>query len=304
MSESQRHLFITGAGGRLGQALLGQLIEQGWMVRALWHPSAGPLPENPKHGKLQWVEGDVLDEFKLRSQMQGCQSVLHMAGLILSRDPRDLYRVNTQGTARVVQACEAVGVDHFVQVSSISVDYPVRTPYAQSKWMAEQVVQNSQINWTIVRPTLLVGQGGGAEYRLFAKLCRLPIVALPQGGKALKRPVHVNDLATGLCQLLSSGSISYQKTYSLAGLETLSLAQMLQLMKSELVHHQMSQQKIISFPSILAQGIAAVLDFFPVAHFSWKQALAGLLQDANPDIHNAQNDFSYNPLTLQGRWWM
>jgi len=288
-----RRILVTGAGGALGAALLGHLQNQGWWVRALVLPNT--VPELA--GANETCQGDVCEPSSLQSALTGVDVVLHMAGLILSRDANILQLVNTQGTCNMLTACAQAGIRRFVYVSSTSVEYPKRNAYAQSKWDAEQAVRASNLDWTIVRPTLLVGKGGGAEYNMFAKLVRWPLVALPAGGYARKRPVHVQDLAVGLVALLPNPA-TISNTYSLAGCEVISLRRML----AELAYaNQRPYPLVIPIPTWFLVPWAKLLDHFPL-RFSASQALMGLGEDAVPSIDDAVRDFGFAPKSVQGRW--
>lgn len=292
--DSTRKLLVTGAGGALGSALLGQLRREGWWIRALVLPGTGAL--SMAH---ETVEADLCQAHTLPRCLAGITHVLHMAGLILSNDPQRLFAVNSDGTRNLVDCCVQAGIERLVYVSSISVEYAHRNPYAESKWQAEQIVRASPLAWSIVRPTLLVGRGGGAEYRMFARLARWPVLALPAGGRARKRPVHVDDLAAGLCALLRAEAKTIGQCYALAGNETYSLREMIAALA---LAQGYRTPVLLPLPRWICHGAALWLDYLPGRTFSARQALMGLLEDAVPSIAAAQQDFAYAPATLQGRW--
>ena len=293
MPSHAKMILVTGAGGSLGAALLGQLRASGWIIRAL------VLPDSPFCANAdETVEADLCVASGLGKCLADVDVVLHMAGLILSNEPDRFFAVNTEGTRNLVQACVQMGVRRFVYVSSISVEYPVRNPYAESKRLAEDIVRSHGLDWTIVRPTLLVGRGGGAEYRMFARLARYPFLLLPQGGTALKRPIHVDDLSSGLCKLLGS-SASLGKTYNLAGCDILSLRQMISAIRQDESRKRLS---VGSVPVLFCKVLARILDWVPLRRYSARQALFGLVTDCVPSIEDAQSDFAFSPCSLTGRW--
>ncbi len=289
-----KRILITGAAGALGNALLGKLREDNWWIRALVLPGQPllPLAHETHFGDLTQLE-------TLQGLLVDIDVVFHMAGLILTKRSHLFASVNEMGTQNLIQLAQAYSLEHFVYISSTSVDYPEPTVYAQSKFAAERLVKKATTHWTIVRPTLLVGKGGGAEYQIFKKLSLWPICILPLSGKAQKRPIHVDDLAKGLCQLLEHRSQTIGKTYSLCGQETLSLAQMLQDIRQE---SKKPPMKVFTLPPMLFSLIAMGFDRLPMGRFSMRQALAGLIQDATPSFEQAQRDFFFQPQPLKGRW--
>src|SRR5205814_1081565 len=118
------------------------------------------LPGDPLRARLdprcEVVEGDLADPAALDQACAGVELVYHLAAVILSPDVTVFDRVNRDGTATLVRAAAAAGVRHFVYVSSASVVYPRRTPYAESKLAAERIVAaEARFAHTIVRPTLV-----------------------------------------------------------------------------------------------------------------------------------------------------
>jgi len=289
-----KRILVTGAAGALGNALLGKLREDNWWIRAL------VLPGQPSLSLAHETHfGDLTKVETLQGVLADIDVVLHMAGLILTKNKHLFSTVNEVGTQHLLQLAQANSLEHFIYISSTSVDYPEPTLYAQSKSAAEWHVKKAKIPWTIVRPTLLVGKGGGAEYHIFKKLSRWPICILPLSGSAQKRPIHVDDLAKGLCQLLEHRSQTIGKTYSLCGLETKSLAQMLQEIRKE---SKKPPMKVFTLPPMLFSLIAMGFDRLPMGRFSLRQALAGFIQDATPSFEQAQRDFFFQPQPLKGRW--
>ena len=293
--ESSKRILVTGAGGALGNALLSMLASAGWNIRALVLPGTVAMLA----GASETVVGDVRSRSDMRHAVQGVDAVLHMASVILSRDPSVFAEVNREGTRNLLTACQEAGVSRFVQVSSISVEYPSRTVYAESKFQAEALVRESSLDWSIVRPTLLVGKGGGAEYHLFKQLASWPVAVLPAGGFARKRPIHVADLAESLTRLMGAGSQTFGKTYALAGLETLTLKEMLTGISRD---QGGSGPFLLPLPQVLARAGVCLADLLPGRAYSASQALAGLVQNAAPDTSAATLDFGHCPRPLAGRW--
>lgn len=285
-------VLITGADGALGRAVLGHLNATGLAVRVLVMPGK-PMPQYAS----ECVWGDVRDFSAMQQAVNGIQTVIHMAGLILSQSPQMLHDVNAVGTKNLLDASLEQGVTRFLYISSISVTYPHRNAYAESKLQAEAFVRNSGLAWTILRPTLLVGKGGGIEFLKFGILSKFPLILLPLNGRALKRPVHIQDLAEGIIRALQS-SYTHGKVYAVAGLETYSLHQMLCEIAKE---QNRSAPRILSMPLAVSKLVATGIDFFP-GKLSARQTLMGLIENAAPEITEAKADFGYAPKTLKGRW--
>jgi NADH dehydrogenase len=278
-------------GRRLAQALAGK----GHRVRALCLPgdaAAAGLRAIP----VETVSGDVTRPETLSAALQGVEVVFHLAAVLSSPGRPEVFQaVNAAGTGNLVQAAEAAGVGHFIYVSSVSVAYPRGNAYARSKLRGEEWVKGARLPFTIVRPTLAYEDGGAAEFMAFvAHLRRGPLAALPQGGRARKNPVHVEDLVAGFLALPGNPS-AFGKTYVFSGGEALSLRDMARA----LLEHMGRPKPILGVPAwICLLGAGASWLFAKLTGnapaFTW-QAYTGLIQDADLPPDAARADLGYAP---------
>ena len=282
--------LITGGAGVVGKALCRELEARGVCVRVLALPG-DTLASSRIPSGVELVYGDVTDFESIRTAFDGVDVVFHLAAALLSTVPGEFERVNAQGTRNVVSACQDAGVRRLLYVSSISVTYPILTPYGQSKLAGELAVKESGLDWTIVRPTLVIGDGGGVEFNMYARyVSRFPVYFLPGGGLAQKRPVRSVDLvqgiaAAGLCES------AVGKTYALAGPSSMTMAQMAEaILRGRGLKHRM-----ISLPWFICRRLAMLKSWIGGQKVTAEQALAGFLYDAVPSIESAEKDLNYHP---------
>lgn len=162
-----RRWLVTGGLGFIGHHLCRALLSRGDSVRVVDDYSDAPYPTVLKErneaelrrefASLEVVRGCVTDRELASRLMEGTYGVLHLAGLAGVRpsfaDPARYARVNTEGTANLLDAAQRQGLDLFVLASSSSVygnatplpageDAPAivpESPYAASKRGAELV---------------------------------------------------------------------------------------------------------------------------------------------------------------------
>ena len=286
--------LVTGAAGVMGARLVSRLRRAGWDVRALVLPG-DPLRSRIAQLGCELCEGDVGDPGSLRGVCEGVDCVYHLAAVIISHDASVLSRVNRDGTAHLVAEAQRSNVDHFVYVSSASVVYPRRTPYAESKLQAERIVRTSGLPYTIVRPTLVYEKGGGQEIMMFLDyLRRFPIVPFIGSGAALKRPVWSEDIVDGLARL-AGAAVSRGKTYNFSGAESIS---MLELAKLLLQHHD-RPRPILHLPVWFCRLVAAVLGLLSARPALTASAISGVVNDADLDPALAMQELGYAPLGVR-----
>ena len=115
-------ILVTGATGLLGSYIARLLVSRGERVRALKRASSHLSLLGDAATQIEWVEGDITDILSLDDAMKGIDQVYHCAALI-SMQPSHLHqmlKVNTEGTANVIDAALQAGIQKLLYVSSIA----------------------------------------------------------------------------------------------------------------------------------------------------------------------------------------
>jgi dihydroflavonol-4-reductase len=167
-------ILVTGATGFVGWHVARRLIERGARVRALVRDPA-------RLRELDGVEpviGDLRDNASLNSAVEGCGVVYHVAAdyRLWTREPREMFRSNVDGTRSLLEAARNAGVERFVYTSTVGcIGMPsgglgdensavgleqMAGPYKRSKFLAERVAlefAGTGFPVVIVNPTAPVG---------------------------------------------------------------------------------------------------------------------------------------------------
>ncbi len=179
-------LAVTGGTGFVGQSVLEEAAKRGITIRALTR-----RPQDAGEG-ITWVAGDLSDTAALAELMRGADAVLHIAGVVNAADQAGFLAGNVDGTRAVCDAAREAGVQRIIHVSSLAAREPSLSDYGYSKLMAEEVVQVSGLEWTIVRPPAVYGPRDTEIFELF-KAARWRFLPMPPRGRA--SIIHVRDLA-------------------------------------------------------------------------------------------------------------
>ena len=112
-------MFITGGTSSIGRILVKDLAQKGMPVRALVRRNSNL--SGLQLAGVEFVYGDVTDPEAVRSGMEGCQQVTHLAAIVGHNVPEaEWWRVNRDGSRNVLQTATELQVESMVQVSSIS----------------------------------------------------------------------------------------------------------------------------------------------------------------------------------------
>lgn len=171
-------VLVVGANGFIGSAVVARLAGDGHAVIAVVRRAAAAARLD------RLVETRVLDVARARPQdwaapLAGVDAVVNCAG-VLQDSFRDRTAVHAAGAAALFAACEQAGVRRLVQVSATGVDHDAGTAFMRSKLKGDQDLMTRDLDWVLLRPSVVVGSaayGGSALVRALAALPVLPLAA-------------------------------------------------------------------------------------------------------------------------------
>ncbi|HTD38580.1 MAG TPA: NAD-dependent epimerase/dehydratase family protein [Candidatus Limnocylindrales bacterium] len=184
---------VTGANGYVGSAVVRAALAQGAVVHALGRTPPASAPPN-----VRWFAYDLAAPVP-EAALDGATAVVHLAADERGFSGGATGDVNTDGTARLLDAARRRHVPRFVFVSSQSAATGARSAYARSKLASEALITGP--GEAIVRPGMVYGGTPAALYgRLSTMVEKAPVLAVPRAGAPVQ-PVHVDDLAEALLRL-------------------------------------------------------------------------------------------------------
>lgn len=175
MNWKGKRVLVTGAGGFIGSHVTEKLVELGCEVRALVHYNAlgtwGWLDPSPVRDEIEVIAGDIRDRDSVRTAMEKCEVVFHLAALIAIpfsyRAPSSYIHTNIEGTFNILQAGREIGAERIVHTSTSEVygtaqyvpideNHPLQgqSPYSASKIGADKMVEAFHLSFNV--PTVTV----------------------------------------------------------------------------------------------------------------------------------------------------
>ena len=175
-------ILVTGGTGFLGSYIIRELRNRNYQVRAIRRSGKLPfwLSEDELRG-VEWVQGDVLDLVSLEDAMEGVYAVIHAAAMVsfVKKGRKEMYQVNVDGTANVVNMAIEKNIQRFVHISSVAAvgrtglegevteekkweESSSNTHYAISKHKGEMEVWRGMaegLNGVILNPSTILGYG-------------------------------------------------------------------------------------------------------------------------------------------------
>lgn len=232
-------IFVTGGTGLIGSHLLVELSKDKQKITAIYRNASkieavkqlfcyyfGGEKGIEHFEFINWVHCDILDVVTLEEVMEGHTHVYHCAAVVsfAKRDFKQLYSINCEGTANIVNVCLALGVKKLCHVSSTSAvgrkglqpDEKIHeglawektdttSGYAITKHRAEMEVWRGieeGLPAVIINPCIVFGAGKWEESSLvmFNRVAK-GLLFYPPGSNAF---VDARDVVTQMTRLMNA----------------------------------------------------------------------------------------------------
>ena len=221
-------ILVTGGSGLLGKEVITQLLAQGKKVTAIYNKTLLPPFNSPL---LTQIQCNILDVYGLEEIMQqGIEQIYHCAAIVTfdRKRKQELFKVNIEGTANVVNAALYAGVNKLVHVSSVAAlgkkkenepitetmdwtDESSKSNYGESKHLGELEVWRGigeGLEAVIVNPVIILG---AADWNSgSAQIFKSVYNEFPWYADGVTGFVDVKDVAAIMLQLMDS-DISAQR---------------------------------------------------------------------------------------------
>jgi uncharacterized protein YbjT (DUF2867 family) len=198
-------VLIIGATGLIGSAIAARLDREGTEVIGVARTldsSARRLPVS------RWIELDLRDAATAEAwlpHLEGIDAVVNCAGALQDSSRDSTGAVHRSAPAALWEACERSAVRRVIHFSAIGVDRGALSEFSATKAAGDQALTGRQLDWVILRPSVVVGRqayGGSALFRGLASFRWLP--KTPEAGPI--DIVQLDDVVETVVRLLQPGA--------------------------------------------------------------------------------------------------
>jgi len=286
-------IVLLGATGFVGHHLLHALSEAGHqcIVLCRYRPGCRELMLIPN---LELRQGNIHDSGFLESQLAGADAVINLVGILNeSRGKNSTFQAaHVELVEKLIAACRQAGVQRLMQMSALNAGKG-KSKYLASKGQAEELIQQaSELQYTIIQPSVIFGEGDSFLNRFASLLKVMPVfpLACPQ---AKLQPVWVGDVAQAMTEALDDPECVGKKLV-LVGPREYTLIELVRMIAclSGL------KRKIIGLPDGLSRLQGRLMDFVPGKPFSSDNYKS--LQTDNVSEENALWRFGIQPRSIEG----
>ena len=193
-------ITITGANGFVAKNLRKFLSKNHIKVIAIARKTF------QKHHTETVVYSKTLLEKGLQNKLRNCDGLVHLIG-IGKQSSKYNFEDNIELTKNMIKTCKKSGIKKIIYISGLGVTKNSRSDYFISKYKAEQEIINSGLNYTIFRPSYIVGKKDYLS-KFILKQIKKGIVIIPGSGKYRLQPIFVEDVAKIIVESI------YEKKFS------------------------------------------------------------------------------------------
>jgi len=274
-------IFVTGATGFTGSTTVPLLIEKGWEVHCLYRSSSdrSVLP----HPEIIWHIGALEDQENLITAMRGCDTLVNIASLGFGH------------AESIVKSAESAGIQRAIFLSTTAIFTKLNSRSKRTRLAAEAAIQNSDLAYTILRPTMIYGSLRDRNMvRLIRWLHRLPIIPIFGNGIFLQQPVFVEDVAKAILTCLQQPK-TIGKSYNIAGKNPLSYNEVIDTI-AKILGKKINK---IYLPDKLIIYILRIIEKMKFPFPIKAEQVKRLNENKDFSYQEAFVDFGYQPLSFE-----
>ena len=290
-------IMVVGAYGLIGSYVATRLLAEDHTVIGVGRDVAAARLRFPA---IDWRIADLrhasVEDWS--AMLQGVDAVINCAGALQDSPRDDLEAVHVEGVARLAEACDRAGVRRFVHLSAAGVAPGRATAFNATKQQAEDLLKAGPLDWTILRPGLVLAPaayGGTALLRGLAGFPLLLPVAYPD---SLVRTTWVEDVAIAVQRAIAPGA-PRRISVDLVHAKALTLAELATMLRAWL---GLPPAPVVAVPPLLARATALASD--ALAWLGWRgpmrtASLEQLRMGVPGEADQAQRLLGFTPRSLR-----
>ena len=283
------NILIAGGTGFVGSNLAGKLHENGHEITLLTR--SGSKTNIAKN--INYVQTDfntVYEPLPAKPDV-----LINCIGIIREFPSKGITfeKVHYETSKYLVELANRNDIRRFIQISALGVGPDAKTGYSKTKYKAEELLNDSELNVTIFRPSIIYGPGDDFINMIAGFLKKFSVMPVIGDGKYRLQPVHVDDLCEVIIKSLGD-KFTYGEIFEIGGPEILTFNEIVDIVGNTLGKRAIKLHQ----PVFIMKILAALFD-----RFSWfpvtRDQIAMLYDESYTDDIRLFDRYGITPRKLQ-----
>jgi NADH dehydrogenase len=212
------NVIVAGGSGFLGRFVVSELTARGHHVIVL----SRRTPEVPDTDDVEYISCDVASGRLPLERLRNCDAIVNLTGIKRSSSTQTFEQVHVDAVKHLIEAARQLGLRRFVHISVVAARPDDRHAYHDTKWQAEELMRDSGLDFTILRPGVIYGRGDDMITHLVKMIRFCPLFPVVGKGDSFLQPVSGEEVARVVAAALER-DVSIRKSYDVVGPQTMML---------------------------------------------------------------------------------
>ena len=220
MKNNIEKIVLCGANGFTGRFLCKELLKRKIHFLAIIRPGNDNTWMRQNNILYKYI--DLNNTAVLERQIKGYKILISLASIGFGNVPS------------ILKACKNANIDRAIFTSTTAIFTKLNSKSKEARLVAESQIRESNLDWTIIRPTMIFGSPDDRNIiKLIKWIDKYPIIPIIGTGKFLQHPIFVEDLSNLISNILTNEK-TYKRSFNLSGKTALSYNKMIKIIKNEL----------------------------------------------------------------------
>ena len=286
-------VFLTGASGFIGMAILRELVRSGYDVTCLAREKSKAKIEALGLPGVTVLAGDFTRIGNWQELIRNHDVVINSVGIIRETPNSRFEDVHTKAPVALFEAAKEVGVSKIIQISALGADDEAGSRYHLSKREADQHLTKLGVPYVILRPSFVYGPNDHSV-TFFQSLAALPITLVPGDGQYQVQPVFIDDLVRAVVLSIEKQELS-DVTIDVGGKTAITFDELLDTLARNLEKRQAQKVHVPWWIMKAGANLTDLLGRGPINN----EELGMLRRGNSCDITPFVERFGFEPIAFQ-----
>jgi nucleoside-diphosphate-sugar epimerase len=281
-------ILVIGSTSFVGLPVIKKLSEKGYDVRCLVRTTSA-VSEIKKlagynKGKIILSTGNLQSRDSVLNNLKSIYAIIYLIDL------KNPYFVKN-----LLETLKKTEIKRVIFLSSTTVLIPLKNQIKELKLESENLIRNSNLDYTILRSSMIYGSPDDGNYSKMINFVKKKGFFVVFGrGNNLIQPIYLDDVANAIVNVIDNDQ-TFRKVYEITGREPLKYNEMLKIIRKKIGKNF----KIVRFPVKLSKFIVSIYSrIFKTASLT-PEMIERMEVDKAYDYSAAARDFGFKPLDFE-----